>query len=390
MKDAHILIIGAGLGGLTATLALQKAGFSVSVYEQADELGEVGAGVTITPNGCHVLDHLLDQAVMRHIFNVPPSGAIKHYRSGEIIVDTQRGDLPKRRYGANYCQAHRADLHGALVEAVIANDPHAIHLDSRFTGLEESHDTISATFANGRKVEGTVLIGADGIRSNVRDALWEQEEPKFTGYIAWRGLVPLANLENPDVIFPDSAAFAGRGRTFSRYLVRQRTLINYVAFVEREQWATESWSIRSDVAEVQEEFREFCPEVQAILAATPANQCFKWGLFDRQPLKQWTRGRASLLGDAGHPMTPFLAQGACMAIEDGMVLARAFEASGDWNEALERYEAARRERGTFVMLESHVNARRMFSRDPDNYTPEKHRTTDRLGLYEYNPLTVPI
>lgn len=390
MKDAHILIIGAGLGGLTATLALQKAGFSVSVYEQADELGEVGAGVTITPNGCHVLDHLLDRAVMRHIFNVPPSGAIKHYRSGEIIVDTERGDLPKRRYGANYCQAHRADLHGALVDAVAANNPDAIHLDSCFTGLEESQDTISAIFANGKKVEGTVLIGADGIRSNVRDALWEQEQPKFTGYIAWRGLVPLANLKDPDVIFPDSAAFAGRGRTFSRYLVRQRTLINYVAFVEREQWATESWSIRSDVAEVQEEFREFCPEVQAILAATPANQCFKWGLFDRQPLKQWTRGRASLLGDAGHPMTPFLAQGACMAIEDGMVLARAFEASKDWQEALQRYEAARRERGTFVMLESHVNARRMFSRDPDKYTPEKHRTTDRLGLYEYNPLTVPV
>lgn len=390
MKDPHILMIGAGLGGLTAALALQKAGFQVSVYEQADELGEVGAGVTITPNGCHVLDHLLGESVMRHICNVPPSGAIKHYRTGEIIVDTERGDLPKKRYGADYCQAHRADLHGALVDAVEALDSSAIHLGCSFTDLEETEDGITAIFTNGKKTTGTVLIGADGIRSNVRDALWEQEEPKFTGYIAWRGLVPLADLEDPDMIIPDSAAFAGRGRTFSRYLVRQRTLINYVAFVEREQWATESWSVRSDVSEVREEFRDFCPEVQMILEATPADQCFKWGLFDRQPLNHWTRGRASLLGDAGHPMTPFLAQGACMAIEDGMILARAFEASNDWAEALERYEAARRERGTFVMLESHVNARRMFSRDPDKYTPEKHRNADALGLYEYNPLTVPV
>jgi salicylate hydroxylase len=390
MKDPHILIIGAGLGGLTAALALQKTGFHVSVYEQADELGEVGAGVTITPNGGHVLDHLLGKTVMQHICNVPPSGAIKHYRSGEIIVDTERGDLPRQRYGADYCQAHRADLHGALVDAVSSLDPSAIHLDSCFAGLEETDGGITAIFTNGKTATGTVLVGSDGIRSNVRNALWGEEEPKFTGYIAWRGLVPLEYLADPDMIFPDSAAFAGPGRTFSRYLVRQRTLINYVAFAEREQWATESWSIRSDVSEVQKEFSDFCPEVQAILNATPADQCFKWGLFDRQPLEQWTVGRATLLGDAGHPMTPFLAQGAVMAIEDGMILARSFSTAGDWAEALARYEAARRERGTFVMLESHVNARRMYSRDPDKYTPEAHRNADSLGLYAYNPLTVTI
>jgi salicylate hydroxylase len=390
MKDLHILIIGAGLGGLTAALALQKAGFHVSVYEQADALGEVGAGVTITPNGGHVLDHLLGEDVMRHICNVPPSGAIKHYKTGEIIVDTERGDLPRQRYGADYCQTHRADLHGALVDAVGSMDPSAIHLDSCFTGLEEKDDGITAIFANGKTATGTVLVGSDGIRSNVRNVLWGEEEAKFTGYIAWRGLVPLDNMDDPTRIVPDSAAFAGPGRTFSRYLVRQRTLINYVAFAEREQWATESWSIRSEVSEVQNEFSDFCPEVQAILNAIPADQCYKWGLFDRQPLQQWTRGRATLLGDAGHPMTPFLAQGAVMAIEDGMILARAFAAAEDWRKGLKRYEAARRERGTFVMLESHANARRMYSRDPDKYTPEAHRNADLLGLYAYNPLTVPI
>jgi len=389
MKDLHILIVGAGIGGLTAALALQRNGFRVSVYEQAPVLDEVGAGVTITPNGCHVLDHLLDETVVKHICHIPATGAIKHYKTGETLVDTQRGDVPKQQYGANYCQTHRADLHGALVDAVLAMDPDAIHLDSCFSQLAESETAVTATFDGGRTASGDVLIGCDGIGSNVRNVLWGNEEARFTGYIAWRGLVPMSKLD-ADLVVPDSAAFAGPGRTFSRYKVRQRTLVNYVAFSERGEWAEEGWSIPADISEVMNEFSDFAPEVQQILAATPADQCYKWGLFDRRPLPHWTKGRTTLLGDAGHPMTPFLAQGAVMAIEDGMILARAFAAASDWPEALERYEAARRERGTFVMLESHVNARRMYSRDPDQYTKHSHKSADTLGLYAYNPLEAPV
>jgi salicylate hydroxylase len=389
MQDLHALIIGAGIGGLTAALALQRVGCRVSVYEQVAELGEVGAGVTITPNACHVLNHLLGEELVRHIAHVPRSGAIKHYKTGEILIDTERGDLPRQKYGADYCQVHRADLHAALAAAVHTNDHDCLHVNSCFTALTESGQDVTAVLADNRPVTGDILIGCDGIRSAVRQALWGADEARFTGYIAWRGLVPTAGLD-PDYLVPDSAAFAGPGRTFTRYKVRQGTLYNFVAFSRREQWATESWSERADIAEVLAEFADFAPEALAILAAVPPDQCFKWGLFDRPPLARWTRGRATLLGDAGHPMTPFLAQGAAMAIEDGMVLARAVAAAEDWQEALARYESARRERGTFVMLQSHVNARRIYSRDPDQLDRSSHRNAESLGLYEYNPLTVAV
>lgn len=389
MEDLHTLIIGAGIGGLTAALSLQRAGFKVSVYEQVPELGDVGAGVTITPNACHVLNFLLGEESVDELCDVPASGAIKHFETGATLIDTERGDLPKRQYGAHYCQVHRADLHAALAEAVRENDPDALHVDSRFTGLDESETDITAVFADGRTVSGDILIGCDGIRSEVRQVLWGADEPQFTGYIAWRGLVPTDRLDAAFLI-PDSAAFAGRGHTFTRYKVRHGTLYNFVAFARRDQWAAESWSERAEISELLEEFSDFAPEVQAIMRAVPPEHCFKWGLFDRPPLARWTRGRASLLGDAGHPMTPFLAQGAAMAIEDGLILARAVSKADDWQAALACYENARRERGTFVMLESHVNAERMYNRDPDNLSQNSHRSAEALGLYEYNPVTVPI
>lgn len=389
MNDLHALIIGAGLGGLTAALALQRSGFRVSVYEQAPEMGEIGAGVTITPNACHALDHLLGEDLVERVCYVPASGAIKHFATGATLIDTRRGDLPKQKYGAHYCQVHRADLHDALADAVHRNDADALHVDSRFTALQESDSAVRARFANGQTASGDILIGCDGIRSAVRRSLWGADEPRFTGYIAWRGLVPTGRLE-PEFQTPDSAAFAGRGRTFTRYKVRQGTLFNFVAFSRRDEWEAESWSERAKISEVLNEFRDFSPEVQAILQATSPEQCFKWGLFDRSPLARWTVGRSTLLGDAGHPMTPFLAQGAAMAIEDGFILARAVAAAGDWREALSRYEKARRERGTFVMLESQVNARRIYTRDPDDLDRNSHKSAEALGLYEYNPLTAPV
>jgi len=389
MNDLHTLIIGGGIGGLTAALSLQQAGLRVSVYEQVAELGEVGAGITITPNATHALNYLLGEKFVDQLCNVPASGAIKHFETGETLIDTERGDIPKQQYGAHYCQVHRADLHNALAAAVRSNDPDCLHVDSQFTGLEESDSDITAIFANGRTATGDILIGCDGGRSDVRQTLWGPDEVTFTGYIAWRGLVPTAGLD-PEFLVPDSAAFAGRGHTFTRYKVRHGTLYNFVAFSRRDEWEAESWSERAEIPELLAEFSDFAPEVQAIMQAISPEQCFKWGLFDRPPLERWTRGRASLLGDAGHPMTPFLAQGAAMAIEDGLILARAVEAADDWPEALARYENARRERGSFVMLESHVNAKRMYNRDPDDLSRNSHKSAESLGLYDYNPVTVPI
>ena len=389
MPDLHVLVVGAGIGGLTAALALQRAGCRVSVYERAPSLGEVGAGVTITPNACHALNHLLGADTVRRIAHVPHSGAVKHFRTGATLVDTRRGERQRLRYGADYCQAHRADLHRALADAVRAHDADCLHAGYAFVDLDLEDSVVTARFANGQTATGDVLVGADGIHSVVRTRLWGADEPRFTGYIAWRGIVPVAALD-PVFRAPDSASFAGPGRTFTRYKVRRGTLFNFVAFSQRKRWATEGWSERADLAEVLAEFADFAPEVQAILQTVEPAECFKWGLFERAPLQRWTRGRATLLGDAAHPMTPFLAQGAAMAIEDGLVLARAIAAASNSEAALARYEAARYERATFVMRESQVNARRIYSRDPNEVTRSSHRNAETLGLYEYNPVTVPI
>jgi salicylate hydroxylase len=389
MNDLRLILVGAGVGGLTAALALQRAGFKVEVYEQAPELGEVGAGLTISPNGRHVLDHLMGETAMNHICYVPDGGAVKHYATGETLVDTRRGNRPREQYGAAYAQVHRADLHRALVDAVTEVDPGAIRVNHTFERLEEYDDRIVAHFAGGKTATGDVLIGCDGGRSQVRNVLWGAEATRYTGYIAWRGMVPLEALDT-DLMYPDSAVFIADDRSFLRYKVRQGTLMNYVGLMQKEAWVEEGWSIQGEISELLAEYDAFCPEVKTIIQATPPGILHKWGLFDRQPLPKWASGRATLLGDAGHPMTPFLGQGAVMAIEDGMVLARAFEAAGTWAEALERYENARRERGTMVMLESHRNATRMSTRDTDTYTPKDHKDAEALGLFDYNPVTVPV
>ena len=387
MKNLDIIIIGAGIGGLTAALALLKSGFRVAIYEQASELGEVGAGLTISPNGRHVLDHLMGEAAMDEICHVPRGGATQHFRTGEVLVDTRRGTRPKDQYGAAYCQVHRADLHGALVAGITAFDTSEIHTEYGFESLSETEGAITANFANGRQATGDLLIGCDGIRSQVRNVLWGAEEVRYTGYVAWRGIVAADRLPD-DFIHPDSASFVGHGQSFTRYKVRQGRLINYVGLLQRDEWEEESWSVRSEVSELLAIYKDFCEEVRTIISATPPELCYKWGLFDRDPLPQWTKGRATLLGDAAHPMTPFLGQGAVIAIEDGMVLARALEASGV--EGLQRYEAARRERSTMAMLKSFENAGRMGRRDPDNYTPDKHMSAESLGMFDYNPVSIPI
>ena len=389
MTDRRVLIIGGGIGGLTAALALQQKGIAVAVFEAVPQLAEVGAGVTITPNCCHALNHLLGEAAVEQLCDVPASGAIKHYLTGETLIDTERGDGPKRRYGAHYCQVHRADLHDALAAAVRANDPDCLHVDHRFVSFAQDDAKIMATFENGETAAGEVLIGCDGIRSTVRRQLWGEEDILFTGFVAFRGLVPTAVLD-PEFLVPDSAAFAGRGHTFTRYKVRHGELYNFVAFTRREEWAAEGWSVQAELDEMLAEFHDFAPEVQAIMHAVPEGELYKWGLFDRPPLERWTQGRATLLGDAAHPMTPFLAQGAAMAIEDGLILARALEAADDWQQGLECYEQARYERGTYVMSESHVNAERIYKRDPDTLDRNTHRNAESMGLYDYNPVTVAI
>lgn len=389
MKDTRIAVIGAGMAGLTTALSLQKNGFNPVVYESAPELGEVGAGLTISPNSTHGLEYvgLADELAKKA--NVTQTQAIMHYQTGEILATSERGDIPRQKYGANYYQIHRADLHEILCNAAEKNNPGCLVLDHAFVSYAERDDGIEMTFANGNTATCDVVIGADGVRSAVRAAMFGPEDPKFTGNVAYRGLVDKGNL--PDELFtPSSGVAIAPRKAFTRYLVRDGSVINFVAFVRRDGWNEEGWSIPVTQEELMEEFGDWHPRISDLIKAAPKDKVFKWALYDRDPLDQWTKGRVTLTGDAAHPMLPFMGMGAAMGIEDGVVLGRAFGASSDIDEALTRYEAARKERANYVLVMSRKARERLQSDNPEQYDDSKHKNEESLGLFEYNPGTVPV
>lgn len=385
----QVAIVGAGLGGLTAALALQRFGIDVTVYEQSAQLGEVGAGITLHPNATKVLTFLgLGDALAATGVAVDHT-AIKHYQTGKILVETRKGDEWVRRTGVNMYQIHRADLHGALERAVRANDPNCIRASHNLVGLSELGTRVDLRFEDRPSATADVLIGADGIKSLVRKSLFSPEAPRFTGRIAWRGVIPRVRLPD-EVIWPGSGIFIGPERTFGWYQIRSKTMINFVGTARRDGWAEEGWSIPAAVCDVLDEFKDWHPHARTIIAATPADACFKWALFAHAPLETWHKGRVAVLGDAAHPMLPFMGQGAAQAIEDAIILARCLRETSDVPGALARYERARKERATFVQLESTAKAERWESPKTDSYGPQTHRNEDTLGIIDYDAATAPI
>jgi salicylate hydroxylase len=388
MKDLNIAIVGAGIGGLSAALALQKLGFRVTVHEQAPQLAEVGAGLSLSPTAAHALDWLGMQPVLEAKAYKPEDQCVRHWQDARPLGWINRGRDLVQKYGERYYLIHRADLHDGLAARVRAHDPQAIALNHRCVRIAQDLDGVDIEFADGTQVRADVLIGADGSRSAVRHAVFGALEPQYTGYIAWRGLVPM-DLVPKEILEPPSGIFLGPGHLVNRYPVRNGELLNFVAFAERREWSAEGWSIRSTVQELLDEFEGWTPWVRRFMELVPSHLLFKWGLFDREPLASWSKGRITLLGDAAHPVLPFLGHGAVLAIEDGVVLARAFAASDTVVEGLARYEAARRERAAFVVHESRKAGRQFHAPEPDSY----HKRTggkaadEGIGLFSYNPVT---
>ncbi len=392
MPSGPIVVVGAGIGGLTAALALLRAGQPVVVAEQATALGEVGAGLTLSPNATRVLHALGLEADLAAIASYPERGAVRHYRTGEPFSVSERADSTAR-FGAPYCQVHRADLHAALARAVAAHDPDAIRLGHAFEGFLPEPDGVDVAFARADGQRATVnaraLIGADGAKSAVRTQLFRASPPHFTGYAAWRGLVPVERLP-PGTIDFATCLYVGPQRMFARYVVRGGALVNFVAAVREPDWRIESWSTRGDPDEALAAYAEFHPAVRAILAAVPRDALYKWALYTREPLLRWTEGRVALLGDAAHPMLPFMGQGAAMAIEDAMVLARALADDGSAERALRRYEQARRDRAVFVQESSARRGLALLAADPDDYGRREQSDETSLGLFAYDATTVPV
>ena len=332
----RILIVGAGIGGLTAALALLRDGREVEVYEQAPRLAELGAGVQISANGARVLFALGLEDAIRAVWCEPAGKEIRLWNSGETWKLFDLGAESVARYGAPYFMIHRADLHGALVDAVRALAPQAIRLGRRATGFNDAGGAITLHLGDER-VTGDALIGADGVHSGIRNILVGDDRPQFTGCMAWRGLVPVEKL--PAHLRRNVGVnWVGPGGHVINYLLRRGEIFNFVGIIERD-WRVESWTEKGTREECAADFPGWHEDIHAIIAniAEP----YRWALLGREPLARFSFGRAALLGDAAHPTLPMLAQGANMAIEDGMVLARCLASYGDVETGLARYSAAR-------------------------------------------------
>jgi salicylate hydroxylase len=387
MKVSRITIVGGGIGGLSAALALQHFGYRVSVFEQARELREIGAGVTITPNAMHALNFLgVGERVARE---AGPTEAylIRHFQTGEVIKTRASGTDYVERFGATFHQVHRADLHAALADAVLRNDPNCVFLAHRFESLTQDSKQVVATFRNGKTIASDVLIGCDGAASRVRASVFGDEAVNYTGQVAFRALLPMANVPAGIAKRP-LAMFIGKNRVLLHYPLRHRTIMNVVGTAREPRWQEEGWTIPATIEEFANLHSDFHPDALALIRAVSPGTLFKWGLRDREPLQQYSRGRVTMLGDAAHPMTPFLGQGACIAIEDAMVLGRAFAAASTFAEVFGIYENTRKERANGVQLASRQQADEVQGVTKRGANPGAN--ADDRGLYLYNPVTVPL
>jgi salicylate hydroxylase len=384
----RIALIGAGIGGLTAARALALRGFEVRVFEQSDELKEVGAGIQVAPNSTKVLRALGLEPQLKEAGYQPQSVVVRDWDDGRQLRRTPM-DNAEAKYGAGYYLMHRADLLRILAQPVPGV---TVELGTRVDAVSSTDKQAVVTLSDGRQIEFDLVVGCDGIHSLVRKTLHGAQSPRFTGNMCWRALTPVDAFP-PGLVAPDMTIWMGPLGHIVVYYVRGGQFVNMVASRETKTWVEESWSVESSAQEMSAAFPKVGGDMRMLIDR--AQRCFKWGLFDRDPLPWWSRGRITLLGDAAHPMLPFLAQGAAMAIEDGFVLAREVAASpDDIPAALQRYEAVRRPRTTDVQLAARTQANIFHLTSPaarlkrwlklDRWTKSDPKLLNRDWLYEHD------
>ncbi|GAB7007433.1 FAD-dependent monooxygenase [Nocardioides sp. AN3] len=352
----HVGIVGGGIGGLAAAIALRNLGQEVTVFEQAPEFGRVGADINLTPNAVHALDGLGVGEAIRETAARPSHRISRTWDTGEETSRLAMGNTAEQKYGAPQLTIHRADLLAALEQSL---PPAVIRLGHRLTTLEAAPagEPVRLVFDGGARAEADVVVGADGIHSSVRTALFGQESPEFTGVVAFRAVVATERLDVPNLdAFTKWWGPDPETQIVTFPLNRGRDTFVF-ATAHQDSWTEESWTTPGDVEELREMYRSFHPEARALLEA--CDSVLKSALYVRDPLTCWSVGAVSLLGDAAHPMMPFMAQGACMSIEDAVVFARAVASAAERTEdvegALKRYEEARRPRTSRIQIGSRGN-----------------------------------
>lgn len=357
LKKTRIAIVGAGIGGLALAASLRRLGFEATVYEQAAKFTRVGAGIQVSPNALMALRGLGLEPLIRRTAHRPAIWSNRVWDTGETKYELQLGREAEALYGAPYLQMHRGDLHKALLSAV---PKEWLQFGKRLLAIEHGGNGARLSFEDGEQVEADLVIGADGVHSRIREALIGEEEPAHTGRTAYRTTFSASLLPRP--IGPCTKWWGEDRHIVIYYVTRLNDEVYFVTSLPEPNFHRDSWSAIGDLDELRSSFVGFHQEVQDTLAA--ATKVHRWAILQRAPLAEWHNGQIVLLGDAAHPMTPYMAQGAAMALEDGVILARALDWARDLPEALECYQAVRQARTAKVQAISKSNSWMSTETDP--------------------------
>jgi salicylate hydroxylase len=384
----NVSVIGAGLGGLTAALALQRAGRRVKVYERATVLGEAGAGITLSTGA---LRGLVSLGLKREILAAShpiPEIAFVHFRSGALLAGKPQSAVREDFTLEQPRHIHRADLHAILLTALLRADRHSVVTGKCLTRLDQDDARVIVGFADGTTLETELLVAADGARSAIRNAGFKDPPPQFARQIAFRCLIPREQAA-PFMRGIDAMVFVGDSRVFNRYVIRDGTLVNVIGIAKSDSWREEGWNTPATVGEFLEAFEGFHADVLGLITRAPAATLIKWGLFVRPPVRDWSFGRVVLIGDAAHPILPFLGLGAALAIEDGIVLSRALDAAPHREAAFAAFQNARMERVAHVREASIRQGEIIQASNPDKSTLAVS-PSQNAAIFAYDPVTVPL
>lgn len=395
-RKPKVAIVGGGIGGLAAALALHRRGIETKVYERSAAPGDIGAGLNLGPNALKAFRALGVEEAAVAVGVQTDRQIVRNWRSGRVILRQQRGEAIAQRFDAGFLTVHRADMVGVLLRAL---PERLLSFGAVCTGVEQRGAVAAARFGgDGSAVEADIVVGADGIRSAVRESLFGADAPRFTGCVCWRGLVPVEAVAGSD-FGRDMTAWWGPHGHVVHYLVRGGALVNFVAHYDSEAWTGESWTQECERSELMETYARWNASLLRLFES--GERYYKWALYDRDPLDEWGRGGVTLLGDAAHPMLPYLAQGAGMAVEDGCVLGEAVARLGDDPAAaLRAYERVRMPRTRRAQLGARERARENHLASPFARIRRDLRLMlrDRLGrkaaplygawLYDYDVAAV--
>lgn len=355
------------MGGLATAAALRRFDLRARIYEQADRFTRIGAGIQMSPNAMRALRGLGVEKPLRRLAFQPRTWRNRDSRTGAMMFELALGQSAEEQFGAPYLQMHRGDLHATLLSAVPAEH---VRLNKTLVDITPAATGLRLSFADGTVSDADLVVGADGVHSRVREILHGDERPIATGRVAYRATFPASRLRHA---IGECTKWWGADRHIVVYFVTAaKDEVYFVTSLPDQAWVHESWSAVGDMTVVREAFSGFHQEVREVLRACPA--VHRWAILEREPLECWSGPGMVLIGDAAHPMTPYMAQGAAMAIEDGVILARALAAASDMRSALAVFEATRKERTARVQAVSHAN------------TWMRERT-DPTWCYDYDPWT---